>query len=86
MLVRAIQAGVVKAADLESALPGLNANQRTYQIRKLLDSGMLQPVHLGARQYTLGFAHNLLLRGVVKSLADQGFVPAALAAPAAGRG
>ena len=86
VLVRTIQAGVVKAADLESALPGLNANQRTYQIRKLLDSGMLQPVHLGARQYTLGFAHNLLLRGVVKSLADQGFVPAALAAPAAGRG
>ena len=83
VLVRTIQGGVVKAADLEAALPGLNANQRTYQIRKLLDNGMLQPIRPGARQYTLGFAHNLLLRGVVKTLADQGFVPAAVAAPAA---
>ena len=83
VLVRTIQGGVVKAADLEAALPGLNANQRTYQIRKLLDNGMLEPIRPGARQYTLGFAHNLLLRGVVKTLADQGFVPAAVAAPAA---
>ncbi len=81
VLVRTIQVGVVKAGDLEVALPGLNANQRTYQIRKLLDSGMLQPIRPGARQYTLGFTHNLLLRGVVKTLSDQGFVPPAVAAP-----
>jgi len=81
VLQRTIKAGVVRAGDLEGALAGLNANQRTYQIRKLVDSGMLQPVRDGARQYTLGFARNLLLRGVVKSLADQGFVPAAVQAP-----
>ncbi len=82
VLVQTIKAGVVKAGDLEAALPGLNANQRTYQVRKLLEAGMLQPVRPGARQYTLGFTHNLLLRGVVKSLSDQGFVPAAVAGPA----
>jgi Fic family protein len=81
VLVQTIKTGVVKAGDLETALPGLNANQRTYQIRKLLDAGMLQPVRPNARQYTLGFTHNLLLRGVVKTLTDQGFVPPALAAP-----
>ncbi len=32
------------------------------------------------RQYTLGFTHNTLLRGVVNALTDQGFVPPALAA------
>jgi len=79
VLVQTIKVGVVKAGDLEAALPGLNANQRTYQVRKLLDAGMLQPVRPGARQYTLGFTHNLLLRGVVKTLTDQGFVPPALA-------
>jgi Fic family protein len=78
VLKATIRAGVVKAGDLEAALPGLNAGQRTYQIRKLLDSGMLQPVRDGARQYTLGFTHNLLLRGVVKALTEQGFVPPAL--------
>lgn len=76
-----IRAGTVKAGDLEAALPGLNANQRTYQIRKLLEIGMLQPIRPGARQYTLGFTHNMLLRGVVKALTDQGFVPAALVGP-----
>lgn len=60
-------------------MPSLNAGQRTYQIRKLVESGMLQPVREGARQYTLGFTHNMLLRGVVKALTDQGLVPPALA-------
>ena len=85
VLVQTIRAGVVKAGDLESALPGLNPNQRTYQVRKLVDGGMLQPIHPGARQYTLGFTHSTLLRGVVKSLTDQGFVSPALAAPDDGR-
>ncbi len=77
-----IQAGTVKAIDLEAAMPGMSLGKRSYQIRKLVDSGMLQPIRPGARQYTLGFTHNMLLRGVVKALADQGFVPAALEAPA----
>jgi Fic family protein len=81
VLQATIRAGTVKAGDLEAALPKLNAGQRTYQIRKLVDSGMLQPIHDGARQYTLGFTHNRLLRGVVKALTDQGFVSPALAAP-----
>ncbi|MCO5977035.1 Fic family protein [Ideonella oryzae] len=80
VLQATLRAGTVKAGDLETALPGLNASQRTYQIRKLVESGMLQPVRPGARQYTLGFTHNMLLRGVVKALTDQGFVPPALVA------
>jgi Fic family protein len=76
-----VRAGVVKAADMESAMPGLNANQRTYQIRKLVDAGLLQAVRLGARQYCVGFTHNLLLRGVIQAMTEQGFVSDALAAP-----
>lgn len=76
-----IRLGVVKASDLEPVLAGLNANQRTYQIRKLVDAGMLQPIKEGARQYTIGFANNMLLRGVVRALTDEGFIPPMLAAP-----
>lgn len=47
---------------LQPFLPKLNANQRTYQIKKLLEQGMLQPVEEGARQYTAGFANNYLIR------------------------
>jgi len=78
ILSATIKAGVVKAGDLGEAMPGLNPTQRTYQIGKLLATGMLQPVKPGARQYTIGFSHNMLLRGVIRALADHGFIPSAL--------
>ncbi|HSW16017.1 MAG TPA: Fic family protein, partial [Ramlibacter sp.] len=81
ILSTTIRAGVVKAGDLESSMPAMNVNQRTYQIRKLVDSGMLEPIKQGSRQYSIGFSHNFLLRGVVHALRDQGFIPAALEAP-----
>ncbi|NRF70969.1 Fic family protein [Aquincola sp. S2] len=83
VLASTIKSGVVKAGDLESAMPRLNANQRTYQIRKLVDAGMLQPIKPGSRQYCIGFSHNMLLRGVVRALTDQGFISDALAGTAA---
>lgn len=76
-----IKAGIVKAANLEGAMPGLNTTQRTYQIRKLVASGMLQPIAPGARQYTIGFSNNTLLRGVIHALEAQGFIPSALSSP-----
>lgn len=79
VLKATIAGGTVKAGDLEGAMRGLNGSQRTYQIRKLVDSGMLQPVKQGARQYTIGFSHNMLLRGVMRALEDEGFIPPALA-------
>ena len=83
VLTATVKAGIVKAGDLEAALKGLNINQRSYQVRKLVSSGMLQPVKPGARQYTIGFMHNLLLRGVIRALTHEGFVSAALADPVA---
>ncbi len=86
ILAATIRAKIVKAGDLESALPGTNTAQRTYLIRKLVASGMLAPISEGARQYTIGFSSNPLLRGIVRALTEQGFVPPALngaiAAPA----
>ena len=84
VLAATIKAKVVKAGDLAAVMPGLNATQRTYQVRKLVDSGMLCPIKPGARQYSIGFAHNMLLRGVIRALTDEGFIPAALTAPTAG--
>lgn len=83
VLATTIKGGVVKSGDLETAMPGLNANQRTYQIRKLVEGGMLQPVSQGARQYSIGFTHNMLLRGVVHALSQQGFISDALTSPGA---
>ncbi len=70
--------GVAKAADLAAAMPGMSSAQRTYQIRKLVERKMLQPITKGARQYTIGFSNNYLMRGVVRALSDEGFIPSAL--------
>lgn len=77
----AIKAKVVKSADLSGVLPTLKSAQRTYLIKKLVDQGMLLPISEGARQYTIGFSNNYLIRGVIKALRDQGFIPEPLEKP-----
>lgn len=73
-----IKKGVVKSGDLSPSMPDLNTAQRTYQIKKLVGAGMLKPISEGARQYTLGFSNNYLIRGVIFALSKEGFIPAAL--------
>lgn len=79
VLTATVKSGIIKAGDLGGSLPDLSANQRTYQIKKLVANGMLQPISPNARQYTIGFSHNLLLRGVVRSLTEEGFISPTLA-------
>ena len=70
--------GVAKAVDLAAAMPGMTPAQRTYQIKKLVERKMLKPIEEGARQYTIGFSNNYLIRGVVRALSDEGFIPSVL--------
>ncbi len=74
ILSTAVRLGIVKAADLAVSMPGLNATQRTYQIRKLVERKMLQPIQPNARQYTLGFDNNYLMRGVIHALSQENFI------------
>ncbi len=72
------KSGIAKAADLAAAMPTMSAAQRTYQIRKLVERKMLQPIKEGARQYTLGFSNSYLMRGIVRALSAEGFIPPTL--------
>ncbi|ROL79014.1 Fic family protein [Pseudomonas vranovensis] len=65
---------IVRSSDLAAAMPGLKGPQRTYQIKKLVERGMLVPIKPNARQYTLGFSHSYLLRGVIRALTNEGFI------------
>lgn len=78
VLIIGAKAGIAKAADLSAAMPGMTAAQRTYQIRKLVERQMLLPIKEGARQYTLGFSNSYLLRGIVRALSVEGFIPPTL--------
>lgn len=81
VLSAAIKLKIVKSADVAAVLPKQSSNQRTYLIKKLVDQGMLLPLNAGARQYTIGFSNNYLIRGVIKSLREQGFIPEPLENP-----
>ena len=81
ILSTATQLKVVKSGDIADALPALSAAPRTYQIKKLVDQGMLLPINPGARQYTIGFSNNYLIRGIIKSLREEGFIPEQLDKP-----
>ncbi|MFK3774792.1 Fic family protein [Pseudomonas sp. NPDC089406] len=81
ILASVVKMKVVKSSDIAQALPTLTTNQRTYQIKNLVEQGMLLPVSPGSRQYTVGFSNNYLVRGVIKALREQGFIPEPLDRP-----
>lgn len=70
--------GIAKAADFKGLMKGLTDAQRTYQIKKLVERKLLLPISHGSRQYTIGFSNNYLMRGVIRALANEGFVPVSL--------
>jgi Fic family protein len=70
--------GIVKIADLTIAMPDMTAAQRTYQMKKLVERNMLQPIKEGARQYSIGFSNSYLMRGVIRALSNEGFISSAL--------
>lgn len=78
VLTEVVKRGTAKSADLAAIMPKLSSAQRTYQIKKLVDGKMLQPLREGARQYSICFTNNYLLRGVVHALSIQGFIPESL--------
>lgn len=81
VLLATARAGVAKASDLKNAMPNLSDRQRTYQISRLVERRMLAPIHEGARQYTVGFSNNYLIRGVIRALSNEGFIPETLNRP-----
>jgi Fic family protein len=75
VLSRAVELGTFRASHMKALFPDLSLRQRTYQLKKLVDSKMLQPVQKNARVYTINFTNNALIRGLMKILVNEGFAP-----------
>lgn len=56
----AVNKGVVKALDFNTAMPLMTSAQRTYQIKKLVDGKWLEPIEERARKYSIGFSNSYL--------------------------
>lgn len=74
ILTMMIEQGTLKAGDLKILFPHLTANQRTYQIKKLLDQKIILPQENNARIYIPNFAQSYLVRGIIEALRNEGFI------------
>lgn len=69
-----LAAGVVKAGDLESVIPG-TASQRSRVIRALLDRGLLRQAQDGPRFYLLSLSRGPLASRLIRRLNELGHLP-----------
>ena len=51
-----------------------NSKKKSYTINKLKEKNMIRPITEGGRIYTIHFLNNYLLRGIMLTLKDNGFV------------
>lgn len=75
ILRKAVDKQEIQAADIKEFFPGKADAEVSRQIRKLIDKKMLVREKEGARKYVMRFDNNHLLRSVIKSLGDKGFLP-----------
>lgn len=75
ILKKVIDKQVVQASDIKEFFVGKVDAEVSRQIRKLIEKKMLVPEKEGARKYVIRFDNNYLLRGVIKSLGEKGFLP-----------
>ena len=63
-----------KAADLNHIYNDLTKTQRTYQIRKLNEAKLIQPITDNSRSYYVCYLHPSLIRGLIDCLRIEGFI------------
>jgi Fic family protein len=66
---------LAKAADFEEVLKAKYRSDVSRVITRLKEKKMLVPLEEGKRKYLLRFDNNYLLRGVIQTLDEKGFLP-----------
>lgn len=74
ILKLACEKGEIKAADVNEILKKKHSPQVSAFIRKLKEEGLLVEVPGKKRSYVIAFSNNHLLRGVINSLKNGGFI------------
>lgn len=75
ILRKAVDQQVIQASDVKEFFVGKADAEVSRQIRRLIDKKMLTPEKEGARKYLLRFDNNYLLRSIIRSLGEKGFLP-----------
>jgi Fic family protein len=75
ILRKVIEKKVIQSSDLKDLFEGKASSEISRQIKKLVDKKMLVPETDRARKYVMSFDNNYLLRGIIKSLGENNFLP-----------
>jgi len=75
ILKEAIEKQVIQNSDLEKHFRNKAKSEISRQIKKLIEKKMLVTEQDALRKYVLRFDNNYLLRAVIKTLDDKGFLP-----------
>ncbi len=75
VLRKVIEKQVIQAGDLKEIFKGKLSSEISRQIRKLVDKKMLMSEKEGGRKYVIRFDNNYLLRGIIHTLDEKGFLP-----------
>lgn len=75
VLKKTVELGVMQASDIGEFFRDKSAPEISRQIARLKKKKMLQPEKEGSRKYVIRFDSNYLLRGIIKSLDEKGFLP-----------
>ncbi len=75
ILKKAVEKQIIQASDLKEIFEGKKSSEVSRNIGRLKDKKMLMPLEEGKRSYIIRFDNNFLLRGIMKLLGDQGFIP-----------
>ena len=65
----------IQASDIKELYITKTSSEISRIIRSLIDKRMLIPISERARKYVISFGSNYLLRSVLKSLDNNGFLP-----------
>lgn len=71
----AINKQIFMSSDIENLMPGKVYTQRSRVLKELRDKKMIAPKKPKSKKYTLRFDNNYLLRGIIKMLGEEGFIP-----------
>ena len=75
ILKKTIEVQVLQAGNLKDILPNKIPAEVSRNIRQLKNKKMLATEHENARKYVISFVNNYLLRGIIKQLDENGFLP-----------
>lgn len=75
ILKKVVENQVIQASDVKEFFLGKHSSEISRQIKKLIEKKMLIPEKEGVRKYVIRFDNNFLLRGIIKSLGEKGFLP-----------